>query len=143
MLGDGGSSEVGPDETLLRLVHSLHVVPDGDGGSRLSTVALVFPRVEHDDQRDGVSVYVESGVEELGRRAEDLIGAKGFDEVWAANSGEVAAGSGFGVVEDPIDEDFWADPAHALVLTPVGATNNQRKRIARRLAPLFSHLEPG
>lgn len=137
-----GVREVGERETLLRLVHASQVVDDGDGGRRLSSQALVFPRVAHDDRRDGVSVYVEGMVESLGRRAVDLIGAKGFDEVWSADSGETMARSGEAVVEDPADEGFWADPAHALILTPVGATNNQRKKVARRLAPIFTQVTP-
>lgn len=131
---------VDPDETLLRLVHSSQVVPDGQGGQRLSSAALVFPRVEHDGGRDGVSVYTAGGVEGLGRNPADLIGAKGFDEVWSANAGKVSEGAPEGVVEDPADEGFWADPAHALILTPVGASNNQRKNIARAVSPCFARV---
>lgn len=137
-MGNGEPCEVSADETLLRLVHSSQVVSDGEGGLRLSSAALVFPRVDHDDRRHGVSVYVEGTVQALGRQASDLIGAKGFDEVWSANSGDASLQAGEGVVEDPAEEGFWADPAHALILTPIGASHNQRKKIARRLTPLFS-----
>ncbi len=139
-MGDEQPRAVDPHEMLLRLVHSSQVVPDGDGGKRLSSAALVFPRVDHDDDRDGVSVYVEGTVRSLGRQPTDLVGAKTFDQVWSANSGSVSEQVPEGVVEDPTDEGFWADPAHALIRTPIGASNNQRKKIARRLSPLFSPI---
>lgn len=139
MSGDE-ARQVAPDEALLRLVHSLQVVPDGRGGRRLSSAALVFPRVPLDNALDGVSVYVEGTVNALGRQASDLIGERGFDEVWSAQAAEVSAATPCGVVEDPVDEGFWADPAHALIVTPANSSNGERKKLARSLSPMFAQL---
>lgn len=130
---------VAADDAVLRLVHEFHLVSDGAGGLRLSSQALIFPRVPVDGERDGLSVYLESVIKELGRQPADLIGAKGFDEVWRALANEVADIAPEGLVPDPVEGDFWADPAHALILTPAGMSRNQRKKLARKLVQLFSN----
>ncbi|MEX1164960.1 MAG: hypothetical protein WEB03_15425 [Nitriliruptor sp.] len=103
---------------------------------------MTFPLVATSDDLAGVSVYLEGTVKALGRRAADLIGARTFDEVWFANAGVVDAEAPGGVVEDPVDQGFWADPAHALIVTPAEVGRSALKNLARRLAPHFSALEP-
>lgn len=140
-MSDADPGGVAADDVVLRLVHEKHVVSDGSGGLRLSSQALIFPVVPADGDRDGLSVYLESVVLGLGREAVDLIGAKGFDEVWRALAGAVGEVAPEGILPDPVEGGFWADPAHALVLTPAGMSNNQRKKLARKLVPLFNVVE--
>ena len=103
---------------------------------------MIHPVVAAGDDRDGLSVYSESGVEALGREGTDMIGAKGLDEVWIARAGAVSEASGQEVVAAPVYEGFWADPAHALILTPIDQSSNRLKTLARRIAPLFNDIGP-
>jgi len=93
---------------LLRRIHPTWIVPDHQGGRKLS-------RQAYQDQKSAMSVFVEERLEELGLSAADVL--TDFDGYGlAAFPASAARSCGLRVVSDPNEADGLRGRAHALVV---------------------------
>jgi hypothetical protein len=109
-----------PDERLLRRVHPTHVVPDQNGGFRLSSAAF--------NDRE-LSVDIASTLSQLNRPYESCLhGYDGYGLIWF--SAQSARANQQVVCRDPLPDN----PAHGIVY------GHKPTSVRRRLAALSTWL---
>lgn len=94
------------------------------------------------DDVDGMSVYLRSELERLGKVPADVVaGLSGTYRVVALEVGAIRS-LGLGVTADPnpADSDHPCDPAHALVRYPDGLGKRARLRLQRELKAIAQLL---